>query len=273
MMTQKTSQGTAEEKVNDTIVTSDKSAVCISNINGLSDSDGYISTEKGDKVDNYTLTEKSIGDNTDYEIGLTDPIQLEVRKGVTSYQNHVKSSYFASVLLTIGKEQRYINVLNGDDTEQTITLTNKDGKMFNVTIKVENNTETNVADIVVEVENPSGPIIFTFDLKKYVKNVNPNQIVANAQFKISIKNKETKRAVTDENGKFINGTRLYTVDENGEIIIKGMEIDSVGTVYEVTLSEYSVPKGLTKMDSVIKFEIEAETNKKVKIVDNSFGLY
>lgn len=273
VMTQKTSQGTAEEKVNDTIVTSDKSAVCISNINGLSDSDGYISTEKGDKVDNYTLTEKSIGDNTDYEIGLTDPIQLEVRKGVTSYQNHVKSSYFASVLLTIGKEQRYINVLNGDDTEQTITLTNKDGKMFNVTIKVENNTETNVADIVVEVENPSGPIIFTFDLKKYVKNVNPNQIVANAQFKISIINKETKRAVTDENGKFINGTRLYTVDENGEIIIKGMEIDSVGTVYEVTLSEYSVPKGLTKMDSVIKFEIEAETNKKVKIVDNSFGLY
>ena len=273
VMTQKTSQDTAEEKVNDTIVTSDKSAVCISNINGLSDSDGYISTEKGDKVDNYTLTEKSIGDNTDYEIGLTDPIQLEVRKGVTSYQNHVKSSYFASVLLTIGKEQRYINVLNGDDTEQTITLTNKDGKMFNVTIKVENNTETNVADIVVEVENPSGPIIFTFDLKKYVKNVNPNQIVANAQFKISIINKETKRAVTDENGKFIDGTRLYTVDENGEIIIKGMEIDSVGTVYEVTLSEYSVPKGLTKMDSVVKFEIEAETNKKIKIVDDSFGLY
>lgn len=273
VMTQKASQGDVEEKVNDTIVTSDKSAVCISNINGLSDSDGYIATGKGDKVDNYTLTEKSIGDNTNYEIGLTDPIQLEVRKGVTSYQNHVKSSYFSSVLLTIGKEQRYINVFAGDDTEQTITLTNKDGKMFNVTIKVDNNMETNVADIVIEVENPSGPILFTFDLKKYVKNVNPNQIVANAQFKISIINKETKRAVTDENGEYIDGTKIYTVDDNGEIIIKGMEINSVGTVYEVTLNEYSVPKGFKKMNSIIKFEIEAETNKNVKIVENSFGLY
>ena len=128
-------------------------------------------------------------------------------------------------------------------------------------------TEQTGVTINVKVPNKPKEGKFNFLLTKYAYNSSFG--LENAEFSVKIKDKLTNQYVQDKNGISIDGTKVYTTDEDGYIEdIIGIPISTAGRTYEVEVNEITPPPGY-KSAGKVTFEVVSKDAGSGYILDST----
>ena len=203
------------------------------------------------KDDIYTLKEEYIGDENKnkYYIGIDGNIVLNVSKksvdNGSTITNSVKN-------VSLGEMEG----ATLSDDGKTLTFTNGS----EVTVVYENGI------ITITVTNPYKTGNFKLNIKKTAKGSNPVKPLEGAGFKVSIKNGDV--ALVDGDGNTLDGTHEYFVNNSGELVIDGLNIESEGLTYDVVISESTVPAGYIGIGEDITYTAVSTTKNNQLVLDD-----
>ena len=203
------------------------------------------------KDDVYTLKEENIGDanKNRYYIGIEGNIVINVSKQSVDNESKITNSVSNVTLgemegATLSDDGKKLTFINGSE----------------VTVIYENGI------ITITVTNPYKTGNFKLNIKKTIKGSNPETPLPGAGFKVSIKNGD--EALVDGDGNTLDGTHEYFVNNSGELVISGLNIESEGLTYDVVISESTVPAGYIGIGEDITYTAVSTTKNNQLVLDD-----
>ena len=206
-----------------------------------------IDKDKVNTADEYTIHEVSIPETSEYYVGLEKDIKLTVSK--QSVKSEDKKKWLNSVTgINMSIEGTTVTeVVAGKKYTAIVT---KDGQELEVTAELLEDEEGGQY-IKLTVEDPHKVGDFKLNIIKTVKGTNPEKPLPGTGFKVSIKN--GNEALVDGNGKVLDGTNEFFVNDKGELVFEDLNIKKPGLTYDVEIEESTVPTGYIGISDKIKF--------------------
>ena len=208
-----------------------------------------IDKDKVNTADEYTIHEVSIPETSEYYVGLEKDIKLTVSK--QSVKSEDKKKWLNSVTgINMSIEGTTVTeVVAGKKYTAIVT---KDGQELEVTAELLEDEEGGQY-IKLTVEDPHKVGDFKLNIIKTIKGTNPEKPLSGTGFKVSIKN--GNEALVDGNGKVLDGTNEFFVNDKGELVLEDLNIKKPGLTYDVEIEESTVPTGYIGISDNIKFSV------------------